>query len=425
MNRVHLSTLPELNELSMTIEGCSRIAQSFVSELENNPELQNPWVVWHTSAALLTDLLYQNRGKKLSGLLFGAKDVIASEDFTTLMGAPKAWKNSMMGFDARIISGFKLAGGVLAGKTKTSEFAVHEPTDVINPRNPEKTAGTSSSGSAAAVANGSIKAALGTQTAGSIARPASYCEVFAYKPTFGDFPRTGILKTTDEFDSVGLFGDDLELITTVYHAVKITGENYQVIEARRREPILKNVMVFAGRPFDSASNFLIDQLRGMADKICSTLAIEFKAIENSSNMMSIREIHEDIYRSNLYHYFQEELSSKELSNSMYNFIHEKKMISISEFKQRQDELKRWRNSFAPVVNEALVLTLGANSAAPVLDPTYDTDMNLVLTALGSPQLVVPGLIQDINGQSVSVSFSMQPGADGLLLKTVKYLLEKL
>lgn len=425
MNRVHLSTLPELNELSMTIEGCSQIAQSFVSGLEHNPELQNPWVVWHTSPVLLADLLYQNRGKKLSGLLFGAKDVIASADFTTFMGAPKVWTNSMMGFDARIISEFKLAGGVLAGKTKTSEFAVHEPTDVINPRNPERTAGTSSAGSAAAVANSSIKAALGTQTAGSIARPASYCEVFAYKPTFGDFPRTGILKTTDEFDSVGLFGDDIEVISTVYHSVKITGENYQLNEARRREPTFENVMVFAGGPFDLASNFLIDQLRVIADKICSICTVKQKTINGSSHMMSIREIHEDIYRSNLARYFHEELSSKELSKSMYNFIYEKKFISISEFKQRQDELKYWRNSFTPAFKETLVLTLGANSAAPVLDPTYDTDMNLVLTALGNPQLVVPGLIQDVNGEGVSVSFSMQPGADGLLLETVKHLLERL
>jgi Asp-tRNA(Asn)/Glu-tRNA(Gln) amidotransferase A subunit family amidase len=425
MNKAHLSTLSELNALSMTREGCLQIAESFVTQFVNDSKLQNPWVTWRSNPTLLAELLHDNRGKKLSGLLFGAKDVISSEDFTTFMGAPKVWQNSMMGFDARIISQFKMAGAVLAGKTKTSEFAVHESTDVLNPKNPTRTAGTSSAGSAAAVANNTIKLTLGTQTAGSIARPASYCEVLAYKPTFGDFPRTGILKTSDEFDSVGIFGDDLETISTVYNCVKISGQNYRVIERKREEPAFKQLIVLAGFPYDSASGFLVDQLRGIADVICTISGVKQIMSIDSSYLVSVRQIHEDIYRSNLAHYFKEELSSQELSRSMYSFVHGKKLISISEYKKRQDELKSWRRFFTPLLNETLILTLGSNSAAPVTDPTYDTDMNLVVTSLGNPQLIVPGLIREKNGTGVSVSFSMQQGADKLLLETVTKLLKRM
>jgi Asp-tRNA(Asn)/Glu-tRNA(Gln) amidotransferase A subunit family amidase len=425
MSRVHLSSLAELNSLSMTNKGCLQIAESFVSQIKNNLELQNPWVTWQSNPKILGELLYQNRGKKLSGLLYGAKDIIASQDFPTKMGAPKIWKNSMMGFDARIISHIKSAGGVLAGKTKTSEFAVHEPTDVINPRNSKRTAGTSSAGSSAAVANSSIKMALGTQTAGSIARPASYCEVFAYKPTFGDFPRTGILKTSDEFDSVGVFGDDLETISLVYNAVKVTGENYPLLEEKRTQSAILNVLVLGGYPYDSASDFLVNQLLAIGEEICLSLGVKSKVITESNYLVSVREIHEDIYKSNLAYYFREELSSDEISASMRSFVNSKKDFSFTKFKKRQEELKVWRNFFNPILTQTLILTLGANSGAPVLDPTYDSDMNVVLTSLGYPQLLVPRLISDFDGAGVSVSFSMQQGSDSYLLETVRKLLEKM
>ena len=112
------------------------------------------------------------------------------------------------------------------GKTITAEFAVHALNATLNPYDVSKTPGTSSSGSAVAVALGIVPFALGTQTAGSIIRPASFCGVWGFKPSFGLIPRTGVLKTTDSLDTVGFFsffGSDLRRILST---VRVSGKNY-------------------------------------------------------------------------------------------------------------------------------------------------------------------------------------------------------
>ena len=162
-----------------------------------------------------------NKTTALFGLLVGVKDNIATKDFPTSMGVD-FWPGSAPGFDARVVHNLRMAGATIVGKTKCSEYAVHEPTDTINPRYPDCEPGTSSSGSAAAVANGDVPVALGTQTAGSIAKPASYCGVIGFKPSFGELPRTGVLKTTELFDTVGMFGNSIKSIEQTYKAVSYT-----------------------------------------------------------------------------------------------------------------------------------------------------------------------------------------------------------
>jgi amidase len=210
---MHLSKIADLRDLSSDSNGCRLIADSFVSLLQSEKDILNPWLCTNQDKDKLALTLYENRNQPLSGLIIGVKDVIATQEFPTKMGAGPNWDNPNMGFDARIVSEARNLGVVIGGKVKSSEFAVHRETDVINPHYKGRTSGTSSSGSAAAVANGSVSIALATQTAGSIARPASYCSVLAMKPSFGDYPRTGILKTTDEFDTVGLFGKSLNHIS--------------------------------------------------------------------------------------------------------------------------------------------------------------------------------------------------------------------
>ena len=129
------------------------------------------------------------------------------------------WQNFTPGNNARVIDKLIHNGSVVIGKTVTAEFAVHELNKTKNPFDKNRTPGTSSSGSAVAVATGMVPFALGTQTAASIIRPASFCGVWGFKPSFGLVPRTGILKTTDSLDTVGF------LTTNLYKLSRITITN--------------------------------------------------------------------------------------------------------------------------------------------------------------------------------------------------------
>src|SRR3989339_1518465 len=134
--------------------------------------------------------------RSLEAVPIGVKDIMNTIDFPTEMGSP-IWKDFTPGNDARVVSYMRWEDAVIPGKTVTAEFAVHTPGPTHNPHRHGYMTGTSSSGSAAAVASYMVPLALGTQTAGSTIRPASYCGVYSMKPSFGLLPRTGMLKTTD------------------------------------------------------------------------------------------------------------------------------------------------------------------------------------------------------------------------------------
>src|SRR6185436_10201356 len=114
------------------------------------------------------------------------------------------------GRDATVVAMLRAAGALVMGKTVTTEFATYAPGKTRNPHNPQHTPGGSSSGSAAAVAAGMVPLALGTQTNGSVIRPAAYCGVYGFKPTHGLIPRTGVFALSRALDHVGVFARTLE-----------------------------------------------------------------------------------------------------------------------------------------------------------------------------------------------------------------------
>ena len=145
----------------------------------------------------------------LHGLPVGVKDIIDTADMPTENGtvlhagrAPSA--------DASLVSMLRAAGAIIMGKTVTTELATYSPGKTRNPHNPEHTPGGSSSGSAAAVAAHMVPLAIGTQTNGSVIRPAAYCGVVGYKPSFGLIPRHGVLKQSRPLDQIGVIARSVE-----------------------------------------------------------------------------------------------------------------------------------------------------------------------------------------------------------------------
>ncbi len=150
----------------------------------------------------------------LRGVPFGVKDIIDTHDMPTEHGSP-IHKGRQPTADAACVAYARERGGVLLGKTVTTEFAHVSPNQTRNPHNPAHTPGGSSSGSAAAVAAGMVAWSFGTQTAGSVIRPAAYCGVVGYKPSYGEINVEGVHGNVRSFDTIGIMAravEDLPLI---------------------------------------------------------------------------------------------------------------------------------------------------------------------------------------------------------------------
>lgn len=176
------------------MESClSRIA-------EREPEVHA--FAWHDPAQALAHARLADASRPLGGIPVAVKDVIETADQPTGHGSP-IWAGFRPRGDAACVAWAKAGGAVVIGKTVTTEFATRQPGLTRNPANLAHTPGGSSSGSAAAVAAGFAPLAFGTQTAGSIIRPAAYCGVVGYKPTYGTISRIGMKIMADSLDTMG------------------------------------------------------------------------------------------------------------------------------------------------------------------------------------------------------------------------------
>ncbi|MBB5444392.1 MULTISPECIES: amidase [unclassified Paraburkholderia] len=159
--------------------------------------------------------------RALVGVPIGVKDLADTADMPTGYGSP-AYNGHRPGRDARIVSMIRALGGTVFGKTATTEFAWRGPAATVNPWNRAHTPGGSSSGSAAAVAAGIVPLAIGTQTVGSIIRPAAYCGIVGYKPSYRAVPSEGVHPLAASLDHVGFFGRSVEDVA-VAHALFVEG----------------------------------------------------------------------------------------------------------------------------------------------------------------------------------------------------------
>src|SRR3984885_2849887 len=153
----------------------------------------------------------------LHGVPIGVKDIIDTFDMPTELGSP-IYRGPRPPADAACVALLRRAGAVILGKTATCEFAGMAPAATTNPHNPAHTPGGSSSGSAAAVADDMVPAALGTQTGGSVLRPSSYCGIFGFKPTYNTFNKMGVWPAAESIDTIGIHArsiDDIEFLTAV------------------------------------------------------------------------------------------------------------------------------------------------------------------------------------------------------------------
>ncbi|MEM9004964.1 MAG: amidase [Cyanobacteria bacterium P01_F01_bin.86] len=172
----------------------------------------------------------------LRGIPIAVKDIFATMDMPTAWGT-SIYTGRYLTAEAEVVSRLQAAGAIILGKTVTTELATAASGATCNPHNLAHTPGGSSSGSAAAVADGMVPIAIGSQTMGSILRPAAYCGIFGFKPTFGRISRQGMMPVCDDLDHVGLFARSLEDIQRVFTVLTVEANDGPMGD--RGEPIVR------------------------------------------------------------------------------------------------------------------------------------------------------------------------------------------
>ena len=187
-----------------------RLVRDCLDRIAERDSVVKAWVHLNPDLALAqAKAADATKGGLLRGIPIGVKDIIDTYDMPTGHNSPIFEGTQPFG-DAACVALCRTANAVIMGKTVTTEFANRHPGPTTNPHNPAHTPGGSSSGSAAAVADGHVPLAFGTQTGGSVIRPAAYCGVIGYKPTLGDFSRVGIKMQCHSVDTLGLMARTLD-----------------------------------------------------------------------------------------------------------------------------------------------------------------------------------------------------------------------
>src|SRR3984957_10134449 len=241
----------------------------------------------------------QNAGP-LRGIAVGVKDNINTADFPTEMGSTiyRGWRPRA---DAPVVMMLKQAGATIIGKTTTTAFAANDPTATLNPRNLEHTPGGSSSGSAAAVAAGMIPLALGTQTGGSVIRPASFCGVAAIKPSYRLLPTVGVKCFSWTLDTVGLFAADVEDLALALSAM--TDRPELVPDSTVRAPRIGVVTQdFAGPPEKEGAEALRTAAQAAERAGAFVRALALPAVAGEAWRVQTRIQHFEAHRSFAWEY---------------------------------------------------------------------------------------------------------------------------
>jgi Asp-tRNA(Asn)/Glu-tRNA(Gln) amidotransferase A subunit family amidase len=332
---------------------------------------------------------------RLRGVPAGVKDIFNTAQFPTEMGS-LIWKGFTPGNDARVVAEMKYDGALVMGKTSSSEFAVHEPTETCNPWDLTRAPGTSSGGSAAAVAAGMVPVALGSQTAGSIIRPASYCGVAGFKPTFGLVPRTGVLKTTDTLDTVGWFARSVDDIELLFEVLRVKGLDYPLVDEKVKRRELNRGMrigVFKGPNWVHATDEARAALTAGVDKIASAGLFDIMELD-LPEFEAIYDAHEIIYCKALSYYFKSEIRNNrmQISGVLSGMLQRGDVITPEEYHREVEIQAKLTHELNERMPCDVWVTLSASGEAPVgLKSPDRPDSCKVWTYLGMPALSLPVL----------------------------------
>ena len=366
----------------------------------------------------------------IAGLPVGIKDIIDTAEYPTEYGTP-AFKGRYPSEDATIVGELKRAGAIIMGKTVTTELAFFGPGKTRNPHNPDHTPGGSSSGSAAAVADFQVPLALGTQTAGSVIRPASYCGTVGYKPTFGYISRTGILPQSAPLDTVGVYArtvDDIGLLADAISAYDPRDGDMSsspkpsltaaLTNPFDRPPRFAFVLSPAGAKADpdaaEAYQAFASSFGAKAEVVVTELPADFDSALRLQQIVQFSDIAKNYGP----------IASKNpdiMSGKLKETIAEGRSFSAADIAAARAERDPLYDALRPIlINYDAILTPSAPGIAPMgLGSTGSPQFNALWTYLGMPCISLPLL--ELNGLPLGVQLVAARGDDTGLLRVAKWL----
>jgi Asp-tRNA(Asn)/Glu-tRNA(Gln) amidotransferase A subunit family amidase len=368
---------------------------------------------------------------EMVGVPVGVKDVFNTLNMPTCMGSP-IWEGFTPGNDARVVHNILFNQGIVAGKTVTAEFAVHTPNKTHNPWNLNNSPGTSSSGSAAAVACGMVPLALGTQTGGSITRPSSYCGVYGFKPSFGTIPRTGVLKTTDTLDTIGLFATNAADCRLLFDVMRVHGLDYPVAngflssEDRQNKIGAKwkvGVVLEQHWSHTHIQAPLLDIFQKFLTQLKEVVELTSPAFGPLFN--ESHKIQETIYHKSLSYYFKKEFENQTLmSPLMYEIVVQGRNISPDEYQAAIGRQRALAEEVDAVFENGtdILITLTTSGTAPEFGTAIDPpDTCLLWTMCGLPVISVPAFTY--NGMPFGLQVIARKYSDYKLIKFIEHLVK--
>ena len=404
------------------------LVQACLDRIEEREPAIRAWKFLDPELALAQARLCDASESKgpLHGVPVGIKDQFDTADMPTGYGSP-IYEGHRPASDAECVTRLRAAGAVILGKNKLTEFATFHPTDTTNPLDPNRTPGGSSSGSAAAVADHMVPVAAGTQTVGSIIRPASYCGIFGYKPTFSSIPRAGVLPLCASLDHVGLFArtvEDLELF-----AKAITHTNPRQPSIRTAQPLDLDLLrgpdeldrpgiAFVKTPqwpeLDASTRDRLEETAARLDEH----GADVEEVSLPERFTGLVEAQTTIFQAELARALSHEFENHpdQLSDLLYGIIESGNAVEIGEYLEAQKLAAecRWESGELFQDHDVLLAPSVRGEAPEGLESTGDPLFLRMWTLLGLPCVSIPG-IRGPNGLPLGVQIIGPMYGDGLAL----------
>ncbi len=364
----------------------------------------------------------------LHGVPVGIKDIIDTADMPTENGSA-LFAGRQPEEDAACVAQLRQAGAIILGKTVTTELASLTPSKTRNPANTEHTPGGSSSGSAAAVADHMVPLALGTQTAGSVIRPASYCGVYAMKPTFGLISRLGVTMQSHTLDTLGVFGRSLEDLGLILDCLSAWDgrdpASYQrsqgsLARALTEEPPLPPRLAFCRTP---AWRFADASLEAAFSPLVETLGAHCEAIELPDAFAGIVEAQRTVQLAENAAYYGPLLDRGRaaISNDMAARLEDGAAIPVRRYLDALNTREALYSEQRRVMErfDAILCPAAPGPAPRGFATTGDPAFNGLWTYLGAPAVTLPVL--RAGGLPLGVQLVGPRRNDGRLLRTARWL----
>jgi Asp-tRNA(Asn)/Glu-tRNA(Gln) amidotransferase A subunit family amidase len=365
----------------------------------------------------------------LHGVPVGIKDIFDTEDMPTEDGSV-LHAGRMPDHDATAVAMLRAAGAVILGKTVTTEFATYTPGKTHNPHDPKHTPGGSSSGSAAAVAAGMVPLALGSQTNGSVIRPASFCGVYGFKPTHGLIPRGGVLKLSRTLDHVGMFARTLEDIALV--AEQLVGHDPRDPDTRPRarvpfvdtvaqDPPLPPMLAFVKGP---AWERATEETKAAFAELAGALGDRIVEVPMPESARLALDWHRDIMEAEMAANLdlEWEKGRERISPNLRAQLERGRAAKALDYQLARARIALLNEGFDEIFErcDAIVTPAAPGTAPAGLEATGDPAFCSLWTLCGMPALNLP-LMRGENGLPMGVQLVGRRDNDARLLRTARWL----